>query len=261
MQRTLIAAARVAVLAGTFVPARALADPPPPIDVTVEGAPLLPRATDEAAASSSVPAEAFAAPGETIGDALAEVPSLRVTRTGSASDVTTLGLRGATSAETPVYLGGLRWNDEVTGAADLSTIPLFFLKRIDVYRGNGPVDLGEMGLGGAVVLVPDLPTRSELQAGTGFGSFGEMFAYGAATAATKSAGVGAAVRVDHADNDFEYTDDRGVRFDPSASVERKRQNDDATTEDVFYRRTHAELGDRAQRDERHRPWFAPRPRR
>jgi len=227
VERTLVLVAIAAFPNASF------AEPRDTIDVTVEGEPLLPRATDAAVASSTVTGDALAAPGAAVVDAISSIPSVRIARTGSSADLTTIGLRGASSAETPVYLAGIRWNDQATGAADLSTIPLFFLKRIDVYRGNGPVELGEMGLGGALVLTPEPPNRSELRAGAGFGSFGEVSGFAAATGGDDAARVGIAARVDKADNDFTYTDDRGTRFDPSDDVERRRRNADATTSDLF----------------------------
>ena len=42
--------------------------------------------------------------------------------------------RGATSAQTPIYLAGVRLNDELTGTVDLSSLPLWMLHRIEANR-------------------------------------------------------------------------------------------------------------------------------
>lgn len=203
------------------------------IDVTVEGERLAPRATEEAVASTVIKGEALAAPGASLGDVIARAPSVRLTRTGSGADVTTAGLRGASTAETPVYLGGVRLNDEISGAADLSLVPLFWLKRVELHRGNGPVELGTIGLGGAISLVPGLPLYDELRFGGGLGSFDQHSAFVAATGGTSVARAGIAARYEGGTNDYDYVDDRGTRFDASDDVTRRRRNADAKLGEVF----------------------------
>lgn len=241
--RHLIAAPLAALFASGLGIARpALAEERDGIDVTVEGA-LAPRATEEAVASSVVKGEELEAPGASIADVISRTPSVRLTRTGSRADVTTAGLRGASTAETPVYLGGVRLNDEVSGAADLSLVPLFWLKRIELYRGNGPVELGTIGLGGAISLVPGLPIDDELRFGAGYGSFGEHSLFVAGAGGTDAARAGLAVRYEGGSNDFGYVDDRGTRFDETDDVARTRRNADSSVLEVFSI-GRAELGDR-----------------
>ena len=227
--------------------AKATDDPSSPaeggIDVTVEGDRLAPRATDEAVASTVIKGDALEAPGASLADVIARAPSVRLTRTGSSADVTTAGLRGASTAETPVYLGGVRLNDEISGAADLSLVPLFWLKRVELYRGNGPVALGTIGLGGAISLVPGLPTHNELRFGGGLGSFDQHSMFAAATGGTSVARAGIAARYEGGSNDYDYVDDRGTRFDASDDVTRRRRNADASLGEVFTMGS-ADLGER-----------------
>ncbi|MFO0612702.1 MAG: TonB-dependent receptor [Polyangiaceae bacterium] len=238
--KTRVARVAAAALASAWTALPCLADDG--IDVTVEGA-LAPRATEEAVASSVLKGEELEAPGASIADVIARTPSVRLTRTGSSADVTTAGLRGASTAETPVYLGGVRLNDEVSGAADLSLVPLFWLKRIELYRGNGPVELGTVGLGGAISLVPGLPIDDELRFGAGYGSFGEHSLFVAGAGGTEAARAGIALRYQGGSNDFGFVDDRGTRFDASDDVARTRRNADASVGEVFSI-GRAELGDR-----------------
>src|SRR6185369_6565468 len=88
-------------------------------------------------------------PGATAADVLTASPGVEPSRGGAGSDFATVSIRGAPSAEVPVYLAGIRLNDDVTGAADLSTIPLFALDRVEVFRGNAPADADRLGIGGA----------------------------------------------------------------------------------------------------------------
>ena len=127
-------------------------------------------------------------------DALSELPSVQVARTGAGSELATAAVRGATSAQTPVYLAGVRLNDDVTGTADLSTVPLFLLRRIEVYRGNAPLDADRLGIGGAIFIDPILPRAPRAAAGVGFGSFGALSTW-AVGAVGSEQGAGALVAV------------------------------------------------------------------
>jgi iron complex outermembrane receptor protein len=193
--------------------------------VEVRGTLGRPASRDATAATTVVAGEELSAPGASSADVLARVPGVQVSRTGSTSDVATASIRGATSAQTPVYLAGIRLNDDVTGAADLSTLPLFMVDRVEVYRGNAPLDADRLGIGGAVFFEPRFPHRTELGGGVGAGSFGERSAWVSGAAASKRAATVVAVRREGAENDFSYSLDDG-------SV-RRRTNADFTSTDAW----------------------------
>ncbi len=173
---------------------------------------MLPRGhADPTVASSSLSGEALRRPGASAADLLATVPGVQVSRTGSASDLATAAIRGATSAQTPVYLAGVRLNDDVTGTADLSTLPLALLQRVDVYRGNSPVDVDRLGIGGAVLFEPRLPRRNELSAGVAAGSFAARSAFMSFAVRDGKAAALTALQHEAAANDFGFSAPDGSR--------------------------------------------------
>jgi iron complex outermembrane receptor protein len=193
--------------------------------VTVHGTASSYGRRDETALSTTVVGEELRRPGASAAEVLARVPGVEVTRTGSSSDLSTAAIRGATSAETPVYLAGVRLNDDLTGTADLSTVPLYMIDRVEVYRGNAPLDADRLGIGGAIFFEPRLPSRSELDAGVSFGSFAQRSLY--VSGATSGGPVRAlvSVRRDAAKNDFTYTLDDGSK--------RRRTNADFGATDAW----------------------------
>ena len=168
--------------------------------------------------------EELAAPGLDAASALARVPGVQLTRSGGSADLATVSVRGATAAQTPIYLAGVRLNDDVNGSVDLSTLPLWLLHRIEVYRGNAPVDADLLGIGGAVLLQPQIPQRTRAIGALGVGSFGEREARAALALADERAGALIAVRHRSARGDFAYLDDAGTRFDDSDDQQRTRLN-------------------------------------
>lgn len=173
---------------------------------------------DATAASSSVSGAELRGAGTTAVDVLGRVPGVQVSRTGSPSDLATAAIRGATSAQTPVYLAGVRLNDDLTGSADLSTLPLFLVQRVEVYRGNSPVEADRLGIGGAVMFEPYLPAGNQLGFGLSAGSFRQRAAFVTAGAGNTRAATVLALQHEGAANDYPFVGpDRR---------ERRRQNSD-----------------------------------
>ena len=177
--------------------------------------------------------ERLKAPGATTAALLAEVPGVQVARTGGPSDLATASIRGATSAETPVYLAGVRLNDDITGTADLSLVPLWMINRIEVYRSGAPLEADRLGIGGAIFLEPTLPRGTRAGAGAIAGSFGEAGGWAAIAIGDARAGAMLAVRRQGAENNYTFVDDGGTRFDTRDDRQRRRRNADYITSDAW----------------------------
>ncbi|MGK4000144.1 TonB-dependent receptor [Sorangium sp. So ce1024] len=206
----------------------------PAIDVLVEGQRASTAAArDPTAASYVIRGDDLRAPGATASSVLRRVPGLQVVRTGAGADLATASIRGASSAETPVYLAGVRLNDDVTGTADLSLVPLWMLHRVEVYRGNAPADADRLGIGGAIFFEPALPRGTRVGAGLGAGSFGELSASASASLGDERASVLLALGRRSADNDYPYLDDGDTALTTADDRTRIRQNADFVAHDVW----------------------------
>lgn len=184
-----------------------------PLEIEAREAPLR-HAEDEPTVASTVLSGAdLERPGTSSADVLASVPGVQVNRTGAQSDLATASIRGADTAQVPVYLAGIRLNDDVSGTADLSTVPLFMIERIEVYRGNAPLKGDRLGLGGAIFFWPRLPRETRALVGGEIGSFGARAGWVSAEVGDDRAGSIVAVKSSTADNDYPFVDDRGQRFD------------------------------------------------
>jgi iron complex outermembrane receptor protein len=127
----------------------------------------------------------------------------------------------------------VRLNDQVGGAADLSTIPLWLVERVDVYRGNAPFEADELGIGGAIFFEPRRPKRNEAAAGATLGSFGTRAGFGYFSLGDDRAGVLAGLSGERADNDYRFTDNRGTLFQSSDDARRARSNADTRLHDAW----------------------------
>jgi len=179
-----------------------------------------------------VEGEALHNAGATSAEILAKVPGVQVVRSGAESDLSTASIRGADSAQTPVYLAGIRLNDDVSGTADLSTIPLWMIDRVEVFRGNASAQADRLGLGGAVFFWPRKPQQTRTGGALQFGSNGEVGTGVAHEDGNDSGGILLSNRRWHADNDFSFTNDFGQRF-TLREERQKRNNADFNAEDTW----------------------------
>jgi len=208
---------------------------PEPVTITVQGEarPDGEMAREPFVASSRVTRERLAAPGVRVPDVLRSEVGVQIAESGGLGAPATASIRGATAAQTPVYLGGVRLNDQVGGVADLSTIPLWLVDRVDVYRGNAPFDADELGIGGALFFEPRRPKRTEAAGGATLGSFGTRAGFGYLALGDDQAGVLFGISSERADNDYGFRDDRGTLFETADDAQRARSNADSRVRDVW----------------------------
>lgn len=233
------------LLAGWWWSTAALAEEPVTITVLGEARPDSEIASEPFVATSRVRRERLRAPGLRATDVLRSEAGVQIAEAGGLGAPATASIRGASSAQTPVYLGGVRLNDQVGGVVDLSTIPLWLIERVDLYRGNAPFDADELGIGGAIFFEPRRPRTSEVALGATLGSFGTRSGFGYFALGDERAGVLAGVSAERADNDYEIADDRGTLFDPSDDSTSRRKNSDTRLFDVWWL-GRARLGERGR---------------
>jgi iron complex outermembrane receptor protein len=212
----------------TPTPEAAPAAEDPEEEVVVAGARPHPNRApkDPRVAGSVLRGERLLQPGTGPAEALREAPGVQVTQLGGLGAPATASLRGATAAQTPVYLGGVRLNDEIGGVANLADVPLFLVERVEVYRSHAPAGL-ELGIGGALVFEPKRPRNMELSLGAQAGSFGTRGGQGYAMFGNGHRGALAAFELSAADNDYEYVNDRGTLFEGGDDLSVRLRNADA----------------------------------
>jgi iron complex outermembrane receptor protein len=235
---TLFARALVVSFAGTSLATRASparADDETPTDVEVRGVPVSPASApkDASVAGSTVRRNELGGPGRSAADALRGEVGISVTESGGLGAAATASVRGATAAQTPVYLAGVRINDDVAGAADLSTLPLWLIDRVEIYRGNAPPQADRLGIGGAIFFEPIRPREPLAELGVMVGSYGSRAASAFAATGGEDRGLLVGARLEGADNDYGFSNDQGTLFDESDDAEDQLQNVDATLLDLW----------------------------
>lgn len=188
---------------------------------------------DPTSSASVVDAEDRSRGLEGLADLLLEVPGSDVARTGAWGSSSELSLRGAGSEHTVVFLDSIPLGSN--GAAfDLSTVPVGWLSRVEVYRSVAPAWLLGSAIGGVVNLVSHDATRTGAQVEASLGSFDLVGARVASHVHADDTAFFSTAGFAHSDGDFTYNDDRGTPFVSSDDLTRRRSNSNVDEGDALF---------------------------
>ncbi len=85
-----------------------------------------------------------------VGDLLARLPGIEMSRSGGPGSATTVFIRGNEARHTAVYIDGVRVDSQATGGAIWEQIPLDQIERIEVLRGPAAAIYGSDAVAGVV---------------------------------------------------------------------------------------------------------------
>jgi len=165
-----------------------------------------------------------------VGELLTAVPGVVVTRSGGPGQPSQASIRGSSAAEVLVVLDGVILNSPLTGAADLSQLPLATIERVTVWEGAQSARYGGRALGGVIVIETRRAVR-EASLSLDAGAWGERAVSGSIGHSSESgSGLRASLSAEHrtARGDFSY-DVPAVRGGGTAT----RTNSDATSTNVL----------------------------
>lgn len=92
-------------------------------------------------------------PARDLPELLDDITGLYVLKTGTAGSRAQIKIRGCDSRHVLLLLDGNKLNPSGNGVADLSTIPLDIIERIEVHKGGGSAEFGPDALGGVINII------------------------------------------------------------------------------------------------------------
>ena len=137
-------------------------------------------------------------------DLLKMVPGVHVREVNGKGQYTTVSVRGSTAAQVGVFVDGVLFNLGGDAAADISTIPVHNVERIEVYRGYIPARFGGTFMGGVINVVTKRPTKANVQASFGKSSFGGYKGNLQIDAPLGGGALMVGINRDQSDGDFKY---------------------------------------------------------
>ncbi len=161
-----------------------------------------------------------------LGDILAHETGVQFRQVGGLGTLTTVTLRGASSAATGIYLDGILLNSAANSTVDLSLLELLNLSAVDIYQGAAPAPLAGSNLGGAINLrsISALNKKTSTSASVTGGSFNtNRFQFSHRSTHNRWDVVAAASR-ENSDNDFSFLNNNATPLNPDDDTVEKRNN-------------------------------------
>ncbi|MFN3382116.1 MAG: carboxypeptidase-like regulatory domain-containing protein, partial [Runella zeae] len=103
-------------------------------------------------------------------DVADRISGVRIRRSSSLGEKSDISINGMRGNAVRVYIDGLPM-EFLYPNFDISTLPLSNIKRVDVFKGVLPVDVGTDAMGGAINIITEQKAHSHLRASYSVGSF------------------------------------------------------------------------------------------
>lgn len=137
--------------------------------------------------------------------------------------LSTLNVRGSSAAQSTVLWNGVPIQNAALGIADVSTLPVSFMSKVNVVYGGSAALWGSGNVGGALLLEQDDPTfdpgKKTLSTSGGLGSFGQYMGGLNGSISFKRWYFSANTFAQIATNNFLYTDRSGMhRYMPNGQL-------------------------------------------
>ncbi|MCW3121533.1 MAG: TonB-dependent receptor [Flavipsychrobacter sp.] len=126
----------------------------------------------------------------------------------------TLNFRGSSAAQSTVLWNGVPIQNAALGIADVSTLPVLFMSKVNIVYGGSAALWGSGNVGGALLLEHEVPVfdsgKRTLSVSGGGGSFGQYMGGVKGSASFKRWYLSANVFAQSAQNNFSYVDHNGI---------------------------------------------------
>ena len=141
---------------------------------------------------------------KTLPDLMRKVPGVHVREVNGKGQYTTVTVRGSTAAQVGVFIDGVLSNLGGDSAADLSTIPVANVERVEVYRGYIPARFAGTYIGGVINIVTKRPEKADVSVELGKSSYGGKKGAVEVTAPLGSGSLMFGTNYESSDGDFSY---------------------------------------------------------
>ncbi len=189
-----------------------------------------PTPADIAPSYEEILPSAWEGRGLSVAEVLSALPGIQSYRQGGMGSFQTVSIRGIAAKGVLICIDGIPMNDASGGAADLGTIDLNNIERIEIYKDRVPARFGGAGLGGAINFVTKRATpKTSGRFLASYGSHNTLEGSAQVTVSPKdSLNFAASVSARHSDNDYEFTNRNGTAYNPDDDFTDKRRNADFT---------------------------------
>ena len=153
-----------------------------------------------------------------------KISGVKIRSTGGVGSEANVTLNGFSGRHVKIFIDGVPM-DGMSSAFGLNNIPVGLAKRVEVYKGVVPIELGGDALGGAINIVTDNSRCTRVNASYSFGSFNTHKTNVYAEHTTKERFyVSLNAYQNYSDNDYKVNIDSYTKFNEDGSNQEVKEN-------------------------------------
>lgn len=176
-------------------------------------------------------------------EVLSALPGIQSYKQGGMGSFQTVSIRGVAARNILICIDGIPLNDAGGGAVDLGAIDLNNIEKIEVYKDRVPAKFGGSGLGGAInFITKKAKPKTDGRILASYGSHNALEGSAQINLSPKdSVNFAATISARHSDNDYEFKNRNGTRYNTEDDFTDKRKNAEFSeySGDFKYRILHA----------------------
>ncbi len=109
-----------------------------------------------------------------VAEVLEQTPGVEIQSQGGVGSSKKISIRGSQTNQVLVLLDGVPLNNQFGGSADLSSVPINIVERIEVYEGGSSSVFGSGAIGGAINIITKKTFKNKYKVNIVGGSFGYL---------------------------------------------------------------------------------------
>ncbi len=168
---------------------------------------------------------------QSVAEVLEQTSGVEIQSTGGVGSSKKISIRGSQTNQVLVLLDGISLNNQFGGSANLSSIPINIVEKIEVYEGGSSSKFGSGAIGGAINIITKKTFKNEYKINFTGGSFGYLNIEPSISGNYKNLSYYLSYNHLNSKGDYKYK-----HFNTGGNeVEASRLNADISSENIFAR--------------------------
>lgn len=182
---------------------------------------------EESPSFIAIDSKAWEGKNVSAGELLSKEAGIQMQKFGGMGSFETVSVRGAAAKTVLICIDGVPVEDAGGGAVSLGSIDLNQVERVEIYKSYAPAKFGGNAIGGVINFISKSEAKNRNRVLASYGSHNAYeVSYSVSHELSQSLQFSSLAGFRHSDNDYEFLDRNGTKFNTDDDTVRTRKNAD-----------------------------------
>lgn len=187
----------------------------------------VPAFSEEGPSFVAIDSKAWEGKNLSAGELLSKEAGIQMQKFGGMGSFETVSVRGAAAKTVLICIDGVPVEDAGGGAVSLGSIDLNQVERIEIYKSYAPAKFGGNAIGGVINFISKSEAKNRNRILASYGSHNAYeISYSISHELSEQLRFSSLAGFRHSDNDYEFLDRNGTKFNTEDDTVRMRKNAD-----------------------------------